>query len=580
MMAAVIQNGRRDVVQVAGRCRPSAARNAIRFSILRASRATAPVRRKDLRIMSTTSAPIAGRPERRRHPIDPARRDRYRGLLAGALGALAMIAVFILLRPFTNNVSVIAAIADATLLAMPISLFAALLDTLGTQAKTLFLVGLVLLLVLIGAGLGMQYAAQTAGARRPIWPKAQAWAAGITAVLALFMLVVAGSQTPDVVSGFNAVRAVIAIALGAEAWAVVTALVVHLLRRRDLAVAAPADLPTIDRRRALSLAAMGAVAVGAAAVIGREVQRVATRKVVGAQSAGQLPPAITPTDDFYVVSKNFLDPSPDRGDDWSLEVGGLVDKPGKITRAELEALAGPDFVSTLTCISNEVGGDLISTAKWTGAPLATVLNRFGVRSNAVDLVAEGEDGYTDSFPIARALSPEPHIVWKMNGEPLPRLHGTPVRLIVPGLYGIKNVKWLTKLTVSGSDYKGFWQDRGWTDKGVVKTQSQIDVPRRGEGLATGRHEVGGSAFAGDRGIAKVEVSFDDGKTWHEAEIAANPSDAGLSWVIWTYQWEATSGEHTLVVRATDGEGTVQTSDSAPTLPDGASGYHKVPVVVA
>jgi DMSO/TMAO reductase YedYZ molybdopterin-dependent catalytic subunit len=534
--------------------------------------------------MSTTSAPIAGQPERRRQAIDPARRDRYRGLLAGALGALAMIATFILLRPFTNDVSVIDAIADATLLAMPISLFATLLDTLGAQAKTLFLVGLVALLVLAGAGLGMRYAAQTAGARRPVWFRAQAWAAGITAVLGLFTVIVGGSETPDVISGWNAVRSVVAIALGAEAWAVVTALVVHLLRMRETMAAtagvAGADGLAIDRRRALSLAAMGAVAVGAAAVIGREVQRVATRKVVGTQSIGHIPPALTPNDDFYVVSKNFMDPNPDRGDDWSIEVGGLVEKPGKISRADLEKIGAEDFVSTLTCISNEVGGNLISTAKWTGAPLAKVLNRFGVRSNAVDLVAEGEDGYTDSFPIARALSPEPHIVWQMNGEPLPRLHGSPVRLIVPGLYGIKNVKWLTKLTVSGSDYKGFWQDRGWTDVGTIKTQSQIRVPRRGEVLATGRHEVGGVAFAGDRGIAKVEISVDNGKTWKAAVIADNPSDAGLSWVIWTWQWNATPGEHTIVVRATDGEGNLQTTDEASTVPDGASGYHKVPVVVA
>ncbi len=529
--------------------------------------------------MSTTSAPVSGQPGRGQ-ALDPARRDRYRGLLAGAIGALAMIATFILLRPFTNNVSVIDAIADASLLAMPISVFSSLLDTFGAQAKTLFLVGLVALLLLVGAGLGMQYAAQTAGARRPVWPKIQAWAAGITAVLALFMLVVAGSETPGVMSGWNGVRSVIAVALGAEAWAVVTALVLHMLRTRAVAPAPAADALELDRRRAISLAAMAAVGIGAAAVIGREVGRVATRKTVGTASTGQLPPAITPNDDFYVVSKNFMDPSPERGDDWSIEVGGLVEKPGKIGRAELEALAGPDFVSTLTCISNPVGGDLISTAKWTGAPLSAVLNRFGVRPNAVDLVAEGEDGYTDSFPIERALAPEPHIVWKMNDEPLPRLHGTPVRLIVPGLYGIKNVKWLTKLTVSGEDYQGFWQDRGWTDDGTIKTKSQFRVPRRGEVLTAGRHEIGGIAFAGDRGISQIEVSDDGGDSWREAEVAENPSDAGLSWVIWTYQWEAMRGEHTLVVRATDGEGNPQPEEEASTLPDGASGYHKVSVVVA
>ncbi|HYH12807.1 MAG TPA: molybdopterin-dependent oxidoreductase, partial [Thermomicrobiales bacterium] len=341
-----------------------------------------------------------------------------------------------------------------------------------------------------------------------------------------------------------------------------------------------AEAAAIDRRQAITLAGLGAVAVGALAVIGRDVARVAGRKTVGAVSAGTISPAITPADDFYVISKNFIDPSPERGDEWALEVGGLVERPGRITRTELEELAGPDFVSTLTCISNEVGGPLIGTARWTGAPLSSVLRHVGVRPNAVDLIAEGEDGYTDSFPIERALAPEPHIVWAMNGEPLPRLHGVPVRLIVPGLYGIKNVKWLTKLTVSGDDYRGYWQDRGWTESAIIKTQSRFDVPRGRDVLAAGTHEIGGIAFAGDRGISAVEVSFDDGESWEEATIAENPSPAGLSWVVWTMTWQAKPGGYELVVRATDGEGNLQTEETAPPLPDGASGYHRVSVGVA
>jgi DMSO/TMAO reductase YedYZ molybdopterin-dependent catalytic subunit len=495
-------------------------------------------------------------------------------------GGLAMVAVFILLRPFTASVSVIDTLADATLLAMPIGLFSWFLETFGTQAKTLFLVGLVALFALIGGGLGMRYAAQTAGARRPMWPRAQAYAFGIAIALGLFLLVVAGSQTPDAVRGQNALRALLAVLLGAEAWAAVTALLLTALRGREAALATETEAATLDRRRALSLAATGAVALGSLAVIGREVERVATRKTVGTASAGQIPPAITPNDEFYTISKNFLDPSPDRGDDWTVEIGGLVERPGSIRRSELAELRVEEFVSTLTCISNEIGGPLIGTARWTGVPLATVLERFGVRPNAVDLVAEGEDGYTDSIPIEKALAPETHLVWEMNGEPLPTSHGMPVRLIVPGLYGIKNVKWLTKLTVSGDDYEGYWQERGWTDEGVIKTQSRFDVPSRTDVLAAGRQEIGGIAFAGDRGIAKVEVSFDGGERWREATIAENPSDAGLSWVIWTYDWDAKPGSYDLVVRATDGEGTLQTEERASTLPDGASGYHRVRVGVA
>ena len=496
-----------------------------------------------------------------------------------------MVAVFILLRPYTDSVSVLDTLADATLLAMPIALFSFFLEAFGTQAKTLFLVGLIVMLILVGGGLGQLYAARTAGARRPMWPRVQAYAIGITIVLGLFLLVIAGFQTPAAVSGMNALWSLAVVAVGAEAWAIVTALLLDALRRRDAHSQAEPDAEAsggagLNRRRALSLAGAAAVALGAATVVGREIQRVATRKTVGTASAGEIPPPITPTDEFYVISKNLFDPSPERGDDWEVDVEGLVDNPGTITRAELLELGAEEFVATLTCISNPVAGELIGTARWTGVPLSAVLQRFGVRPNAVDLVAEGGDGYTDSFPIEKALAPETHIVWAMNGEPLPRLHGEPVRLIVPGLYGIKNVKWLTKLTVANNDYQGFWQDRGWTDEGIVKTQSHFDVPENREVVPSEMQTIGGIAFAGDRGISLVEVSFDGGDSWEEATIAANPGASGLSWVVWTMEWSPTPGTYELVVRATDGEGNLQTAETAPTLPDGASGYHRITVGVA
>lgn len=535
--------------------------------------------------MSTLSTSSTQQNQSRDRAIDPARRDRYRGLLAGMLGALVMVAVFILFRPFTGSVSVLDTLADATLLAMPIGLFSYLLETFGTNAKTLFLIGLIAVLVLIGGGIGQLYAARTAGARRPIWSKAQAYAIGFALVLGLFLLAVAGWQTPDAVRGMKAVRALAVVALGAEAWAIVTAVMLAMLRSRagHPGAASRAETPggTIDRRRALSIAGLAAVSIGAVAVVGREVQRVATRKTVGEASAGTIPPAITPNDDFYVISKNIFGFSPERGGDWQIEVDGLVDRPSAITRTELEEMAAvEDFVSTLTCISNEIGGELIGTARWTGVPLSAVLERFGVGANVVDVVGEGEDGYSDSIPIDKALAPETHVVWAMNGEPLAQDHGTPVRLIVPGLYGIKNVKWLTKLTLTADDYQGYWQDRDWTDSAIIKTQSHFDVPDSRDVLPAGTIEIGGVAFAGDRGISKVEVSVDDGDSWQEATIAENPSPAGLSWVVWTMDWNARPGSYTLVVRATDGEGNLQTAETAPTLPDGASGYHHINVGVA
>jgi DMSO/TMAO reductase YedYZ molybdopterin-dependent catalytic subunit len=396
------------------------------------------------------------------------------------------------------------------------------------------------------------------------------------------MVLFAQDRTPDAVGGTRFLPSVLTLALASLAFALVLALAVMLLRRQDPAPdAAPDDAERMgtSRRGFLTWAGLLAATVAGVLVVGQEVRRVAQRKTVAGGGTGELPPAITPNDDFYVISKNFLDPDPDRGPDWSFSVGGLVDQEMTLSRRDLEAMGSETFVSTLTCISNPIGGSLISTAEWTGVPLATVLERAGVGEGAIKVIFEGEDGYTDSIPIERALEPEPHIVWAMNGEPLPRLHGEPVRLIVPGLYGIKNIKWLTKMTVTADEYEGYWQQRGWTDVAVIKTSSRIDTPGNREVIPAGAAEIGGIAFAGDRGISKVEVSTDDGETWREATIRENPSPDGLSWVIWSMPWQATPGAYTLVVRATDGAGEVQTSHRAGELPDGASGWHRIRVGV-
>jgi DMSO/TMAO reductase YedYZ molybdopterin-dependent catalytic subunit len=178
------------------------------------------------------------------------------------------------------------------------------------------------------------------------------------------------------------------------------------------------------------------------------------------------------------------------------------------------------------------------------------------------------------------MRPEVMLVWKMNGEPLPKAHGMPVRVIVPGLYGIKNVKWLTKLTVTDEDYQGYWQEREWTDDATIKTSSVIKEPGKRGVLSAGPTEIRGYAFAGDRGISKVEVSTDGGDTWGEARLTENPSPNGFSWVFWGMPWVPVEGTYTLVCRATDGEGTLQTEEEADELPDGASGWYSLQVGVA
>jgi len=478
---------------------------------------------------------------------------------------------------------------------LPIGLFSALLGAFGTQAKTLLLVGLIVVLIVIGAVLGRTYAGQTAGSRRAQWSRATVYGISLFAGMAVFTLLFVSGREPDAIAGGGLLEVLGGLGVAAVVFSIVLAGALMLLRRQDLAprgsgswrtgaddtaVSLDAAGASLDRRRLLTRVGFGIAGLAGALVLGREVSRVANRKTVAGGTTGEMPPAITPNDDFYVISKNFLDPDPSRGDEWSIAIDGLVTNPLRLTRSDLEAMATPAFVSTLTCISNPIAGPLIGTAEWIGAPLSAVLRKAGIGTGALKLVCEGEDGYTDSFPIDRAMSPEPHIVWEMNGKPLPRLHGTPVRLIVPGLYGIKNVKWLTKLTVTRDDYQGYWQQRSWTDTAIIKTSSRIDMPGDRSVIPAGPTEIGGVAFAGDRGIRAVEVSVDSGKTWREAKIVENPSPGGLSWVLWKLAWTPVSGAYQLIVRATDGMGEVQTEDGAPELPDGASGWHRVTVGVA
>ena len=516
--------------------------------------------------------------------MDPrARRDRWRGAIAGVLAALAMLSVVIVTRQVLDTHSLIDAMADGLLLVLPMGMFSLALDLFGAQAKTTMLAGLMVLLIVLGGLIGWWYAKQTAGARRVVWVRAVTIGLAIFGITAAFMIWFLSDHAPDAVAGSKVLPVLALLALEAVVFTVVLAVALALLRQQDPAPGEERDEAVqarLDRRRLATRIGAGVAFVAGVAVLGRAVARVANRPTVGLTDPGEISAAISTTDDFYVISKNFTDPDPDRGPDWSVTVDGVVERELQVTRADLEAMAAPEFVSTLTCISNPIGGPLIGTARWRGARLADVLRKAGVGPGAVDVVFTGEDDYTDSIPIEKALAPETMLVWEMNGEPLPRYHGEPVRVIVPGLYGIKNVKWLTRITVSNKDYRGFWQERGWTDEGIIKTSSRFDVPGNRSVLPVGRTEIGGIAFAGDRGISKVEVSTDGGETWTEATIVENPGPAGLSWVIWSMPWDAKEGAYDLVVRATDGMGELQTEERAPELPDGASGWHRISVGVA
>lgn len=236
----------------------------------------------------------------------------------------------------------------------------------------------------------------------------------------------------------------------------------------------------------------------------------------------------------------------------------MVDRPAVYSYDDLLALPLVEADVTLACVSNPVGGDLVGSARWLGVPLAEILERAGAQAGASQLVARSVDGWTAGFPTRLALDGrEALIAVGMNGEPLPRIHGFPARLVVPGLYGyVSATKWLSDLGLTPLDaFDPYWVMRGWSKEGPVKTQSRIDVPRDGAALAAGQTTIASVAWAPTRGIASVEVSVNDGE-WAEASLA-EPLDVKV-WRLWRYDWQAPRGSHRIRVRATDGTGGRQT----------------------
>jgi DMSO/TMAO reductase YedYZ molybdopterin-dependent catalytic subunit len=297
-----------------------------------------------------------------------------------------------------------------------------------------------------------------------------------------------------------------------------------------------------------------------------------------APSVAGLTPIVMPNDRFYRIDTALLTPVVDTAG-WTLRIHGLVDRETTLTWDELIEMPMFEQYVTIACVSNEVGGDLVGNAKWTGVRLRDVLDLAGVQATASQLVGRSVDGWTAGMPTAWIMDParEPMIALKMNDEPLPPAHGYPARLIVPGLYGyVSATKWLKELELTTLEsFDGYWVPLGWAKEAPILTQARIDTPRSGP-VPVGTVPVAGIAWAPDRGIDRVEVGVDG--MWHEARLSAPISDA--TWVQWVYDWPATAGEHILQVRATDGSGDTQTELQSPPAPDGARGWHTIRVDVA
>lgn len=368
------------------------------------------------------------------------------------------------------------------------------------------------------------------------------------------------------------------------------------------AVTSPGEVtvPDASRRRFVTrTAGLGVVAVSAAALgrgltIRHSEAEIAVAlplpsTTVPAPGPGtsfavqDLSPLVTPNEEFYRIDTALVVPRPDAAT-WTVGVTGMVDRPFELSLDDLLAMPLHERYATIACVSNEVGGDLVGNAKWTGVRLVEVLDRAGVAPEATQLVGRSVDGWTAGFPTAAAYDGrDPLIAVGMNGEPLPRRHGFPARLIVPGLYGyVSATKWLSEIELTTWEaYDAYWVPLGWSKEGPIKTQSRIDTPGSGQVVNGGAPvNFAGVAWAPTRGIARVEVrtavrgdSLDEA-AWEDAEVSVPLADT--TWVQWRLEKALEPGTRFDVqVRATDGDGETQTAALAPPAPDGATGYHTV-----
>ncbi len=478
------------------------------------------------------------------------------GIIAGIIGMLGVLVVLRVLTVITDVKPLPESLADGILLVVPVDVFSWLKSTLGDQAKTWLYIGIILGFILLGAVLGLWLRATS----RNLLVRVFQAAAALFALAVTLLFLIDRRQLED---SFLLTVGSLAVAAFVFAW------IAYAMLR-------PADGVEDPSRRAVIGAAIAGIG---ALVLGRDTWQLWQRQQAptDTDSGDAITTAITPNDEFYVVSKNFVDPQNDRGPDWSIEVSGEVDHPGDWSYQQFADLGFDHSISTMLCISYQVGGRLIGTAEWSGVPLATALDAMGANGDFVYFY--GADDYETSVPMDRCRHEQAFLVWGMNGEPLPREHGAPVRAIIPGLYGMKSVKWLTGIEVINEDRHGYWEDRGWSNTAVAKPMSRIDFPRRSDSLTEGTIPVRGIAFGGDIGVSAVEVSTDDGESWQEARITEEPNPDGVAWSLWQYDWPAEAGQHSLVVRMIGEDGSVQTDDTAPPIPDGASGWHKVDVFV-
>jgi len=529
---------------------------------------------------TTTSAPRAA----------PSRSADLAAFVAGGLAAALGIAIGELMAGLIEGApSLIIAIGDTVIENQPAGAKEVIVDLFGTNNKLALTTGIAVTAILIAGLLGV------AGRRNWIVPMAGFIVAGVVGLGAALTrpLVDPILAVVTIVLAIGVALAALRLMLGytSPAWGAAAS--------AD-AAPVPGGMPDWDRRRFLQVGggvAVGAVLLGA---VGRNLIAEGERApldvaelptpdaplpAVPASASLEIEgisPIVTPNEDFYRIDTALVNPRIDV-DDWTLRVFGDVDREVTLTYADLLAMPLFEQYVTIACVSNKVGDDLIGNALWTGVDLREVLDMAGVQPAGEQIVGRSVDGFTAGFPTSWAMDPErrPMIAIGMNGQPLPRDHGYPARLIIPGLYGyVSATKWLKEIQLTGwEEFDGYWIPRNWAKEAPILTQSRIDTPKPNATLAAGTTvPIGGVAWAPDRGVQRVEVAIDGGE-WQEAEISDPLNDA--TWVQWVLPWDAPAdgSEHEIKVRATDGSGEVQTSDVTPPAPDGARGHHTITVKV-
>lgn len=492
-----------------------------------------------------------------------------RFVAGGVAGGSALLLTFVL-RLFGLGVFLPEVAVDFAVGIVPGSVEAAFIRAMGGGAKVLaFVVAVVLILVAYGVG-AVFYRRIERLLRKNRWVVFAAYALGSAGAILLVVLPTIGGGT----AGSNTYQGPWAAAfsqlLGGWLYA---AVLDHFF------VELPKKHPEgfdLSRRDFLKwLVASAAIAVVGLYALGRTVPHVA--RLAFATIAELFAKEVTPTDEFYVVTKNVIDPDVDPGS-WRLVVDGLVQTPRTYTYDQLLARAAISEYGTLECVSNEVGGNLISTANWSGIPLDSILGDSIPELTADWVLFTCADGYTVAIPLAKAREPETLLALQMNGEPLRGAHGFPARIFVPGRYGMFSAKWLTRITLVHGEVRGFWQKKGWTNEGDVRPTAIITTPPA-DAVVGGPTTIGGVAYSGTRGVSRVEVSTDGGATWNAATLKSPLS--GLTWVLWTYDWTPPGGgSHRVLARMVDGTGSPQESSKNPPFSDGASGYDAITLLVS